>query len=52
MENSFREDLKLKSTPLLIDFRESDNPYKDKPNLLSGRQKKKRKRMIKRSKKL
>ncbi|HIA96526.1 MAG TPA: ribosome biogenesis GTPase Der [Gammaproteobacteria bacterium] len=51
MENYFREHLKLRSTPLIIDFLESENPYKDKPNVLSGRQKKKRKRIIKRSKK-
>ena len=51
MENYFREDLKLSSTPLFIDFLESENPYKDKPNLLSSRQKKKRKRLIKRNKK-
>ena len=51
MENYFREHLKLRSTPLIIDFLESENPYKDKPNALSGRQKKKRKRIIKRSKK-
>ena len=51
MENYFREKLKLRSTPLFIDFLESENPYKDKPNLLSDRQKKKRKRLIKRNKK-
>ena len=51
MENYFREKLKLRSTPLFIDFLESENPYKDKPNLLSARQKKKRKRIIKRTKK-
>ena len=49
MENYFREKLKLRSTPLFIDFLESENPYKDKPNLLSDRQKKKRKRLIKRN---
>ena len=51
IENYYREHLKLRSTPLFIELRESDNPYKDKPNVLSGRQKKKRKRMIKRAKK-
>ena len=51
IENFFREKLKLRSTPLFIDFRESDNPFKDKPNLLTSKQKKKRTRMIKRSKK-
>ncbi len=51
IENFFRESLKLRSTPLFIEFNESDNPYKDKPNVLSGRQKRKRKRMIKRIKK-
>ena len=51
IENYFREHLKLRSTPLFIELRESNNPYKDKPNILTGRQKKKRKRMIKRTKK-
>ena len=51
IENYFREHLKLRSTPLFIELRESDNPYKDKPNVLTGRQKKKRKRMIKKTKK-
>ena len=51
IENFFREKLKLRSTPLFIDFRESDNPFKGKPNLLTSKQKKKRTRMIKRSKK-
>ena len=51
IENYFREHLKLRSTPLFIELRESDNPYKDKPNVLTGKQKKKRKRMIKRTKK-
>ena len=51
IENFFREKLKLRSTPLFIDFRESDNPFRGKPNLLTSKQKKKRTRMIKRSKK-
>ncbi len=51
VENYFREHLKLRSTPLFLELREGDNPYKDKPNILTGRQKKKRKRMIKRTKK-
>ena len=49
MENYFREYLKLRSTPLFLEFRESENPYKDKPNLLTVKQKKKRKRMIKKN---
>ena len=51
IENYFREYLEIRSTPLFLDFHEGDNPYKDKPNILTGRQKKKRKRIKKRTKK-
>ena len=51
LENFFRRELSLGSTPLEITYKEQSNPYKSKPNLLNERQKKKRKRMIKRRKK-
>ena len=45
--NSFRDALGLKSVQLRLLFRKADNPYKDKKNILSERQVKKRKRLIK-----
>ena len=45
--NSFRAALGLKSVQLRLLFRKADNPYKDKKNILSERQVKKRKRLIK-----
>ena len=51
LENFFRRELNLGSTPLEITYKEQSNPYRSKPNLLNERQKKKRKRMIKRRKK-
>lgn len=43
--NAFREILQLEGTPLLIEFKSSDNPYRDKKNILSPRQLQKRQRM-------
>ena len=51
LENFFRNQLKLGSTPLEIVYKEQTNPFKNKPNQLNERQIKKRKRMIKRRKK-
>ena len=51
LENYFRESLYLGSTPLVIKFNEGDNPYKDKPNILTDRQKKKRQRLVRKRKK-
>jgi GTP-binding protein len=45
LENFFRQRLNLGSTPLVIRYREGENPYKDNPNILTERQKKKRKRL-------
>lgn len=45
--NGFRERFDLWGTPLAIDFRTGDNPYKDRKNVLSERQYKRRQRMIK-----
>ena len=49
--NSFRSALGLRSVQLRLLFRKADNPYKDKKNVLSERQVKKRKRLIKHIKK-
>lgn len=46
LANVFREAFKLKGVPLRLEFKTGDNPFKDKKNVLTGRQVKKRKRMI------
>ena len=51
LENFYRNELKLGSTPLEIIYKDQLNPFKNKPNQLNERQIKKRKRMIKRRKK-
>jgi GTP-binding protein len=51
LENFFRKELKLESTPLEVIYKEQTNPFRNKPNQLNERQIKKRKRMIKRRKK-
>tara|TARA_Y100000768_G_scaffold17500_2_gene12153 strand:+ start:24923 stop:26302 length:1380 start_codon:yes stop_codon:yes gene_type:complete len=51
LENYFRIQLQLGSTPLEILYKEQTNPYKNETNKLNERQLKKRKRMIKRRKK-
>jgi GTP-binding protein len=45
--NRFIHHFRLKGTPLLIEYRNSENPYKDKKNALSRRQQDKRKRLRK-----
>ena len=42
----FREALKLKGTPIRIEFRTTDNPYRGQKNKLSERQVNRRRRMI------
>ena len=51
LENYFRKELDLGSTPLDIVYKDQENPFKNKSNQLNERQLKKRKRMIKRRKK-
>ena len=51
LENYFRNELELGSTPLEVVYKDQANPFKNKPNILNERQLKKRKRMIKRRKK-
>ena len=45
--NRFIKHFKLKGTPVFLSFRDSDNPYKDRKNVLSRRQLDKRKRLKK-----
>ncbi|MCH5373850.1 MAG: ribosome biogenesis GTPase Der [Planctomycetes bacterium] len=47
LENTFIRHFRLKGTPLWIQFREGDNPFKDKKNTLTDRQKAKRRRLKK-----
>ena len=46
LSNLFRRELKLEGTPLRIELRQSDNPFKGKRNVLTPRQIKKRKRLL------
>jgi GTP-binding protein len=43
----FIKQFKLKGTPLIIEYRNSANPYKDKKNVLTKRQREKRQRLKK-----
>jgi GTP-binding protein len=47
LANTFRERLKITGTPLFIEFKSGDNPYREKKNTLTPRQITKRKRLIK-----
>ena len=49
--NSFRNALSLNSVELSIIFKKGDNPYEGKKNQLSPRQIKKKKRLVKYTKK-
>jgi len=46
LENFFRKRFKLVGTPVRFLFKETDNPYKDRKNVLSVRQVAKKKRLI------
>lgn len=46
LENFFRKRFKLVGTPVRFLFKEGDNPYKDKKNVLTERQVAKKKRLI------
>ena len=50
LENFYRKSLKLVGTPIKIECRTQENPYKDRRNTLTPRQQRKRQRMIRRSK--
>ncbi len=47
LQNLFIKELSLKNTPIKFEFRNSENPYKDKKNMLTERQIKKKRRMMK-----
>lgn len=49
--NHFRRVFQLDGTPVRIEFRTGDNPYKDRKNTLSDRQIKKKKRLVRHIKK-
>lgn len=49
--NAFRQHLKLHGTPLRIEFKSGENPFKGKTNKLTPRQLAKRKRMVRHVKK-
>jgi GTP-binding protein len=50
LENFFRKRFKLVGTPVRFVFKEGDNPYKDKKNVLTERQVAARKRLIRHAK--
>lgn len=49
--NRFRKVFKLKGTPVRLAFKTSDNPFKGRRNILTPRQERKRKRLMKKVKK-
>jgi len=51
LANEFRNHFKLKGIPLVLEFKTGDNPFKDKKNELTGRQIRKKKRLMERVKK-
>jgi GTP-binding protein len=51
LENAFREALKLRGTPVRIELRQGDNPFAGKRNLLTPRQAKRKRRLLRHRKK-
>jgi GTP-binding protein len=51
LENAFRSAMKLSGTPIRIEFKAGDNPYKDRKNKLTGRQVKRKTRLMRHVKK-
>ena len=51
LENFFRKRFKLVGTPVRFIFKEGDNPYKDKKNVLTDRQVARKKRLLRHVKK-
>ena len=49
LENHFRETFRLKGTPMRVEFRTDDNPFKGRRNELTPRQVRSKKRLISRS---
>jgi GTP-binding protein len=46
LENTFQKRLKLVGTPVRIEFKTSENPFRDRKNILTEKQMKKKKRLI------
>jgi GTP-binding protein len=51
LANQMRKQLKLVGAPVLIEFKQGQNPYKDKKNILTNRQIEKRRRLMRHVKK-
>jgi GTP-binding protein len=51
LENAFRAAMKLSGTPIRIEFKTGANPYKDRKNKLTGRQVKRKTRLMRHVKK-
>jgi len=51
LENFFRKRYRLEGTPIRIEFRDGENPFAGKKNVLTDSQKRKRQRMIREMKK-
>lgn len=51
LANTFRDALDLVGTPVRVEFKSSDNPYKDRKNVLTPHQAAKRKRLMRHHKK-
>jgi GTP-binding protein len=47
LENTFIRHFRLRGTPVVIEFRDGENPYKDRKNVLTDRQLAKRRRLRK-----
>jgi len=51
LNNALRNTLKLEGTPIKINFKQSENPFKDRKNTLTPHQVKKRRRLVRFAKK-
>jgi len=51
LANQMRKQLKLVGTPVLIEFKQGENPYKNRKNILTSRQIEKRRRLMRHVKK-
>jgi GTP-binding protein len=49
LENAFRQALRLKGTPVKVEFRTGDNPFAGRRNLLTPRQAQRKRRLIRHS---
>lgn len=50
LENRFRQVLQMEGTPVKVEFKAGKNPYEGRRNILTERQRRRRKRLIKRHK--